>query len=199
MSEILDRLRGNDPVARAGLAPGSRAAALLEQLASQGVPMAATGGPLEDVWHRALADLTACIHPAVGDQNVLHEGGVYRGTWIESTGTINAEVLARFLPTVARDTYLLFADGVRADGLLPYKVTDAGPSYRQIQIVTPLARSVWHHHRLYPDPAFLRRMYDAMVRNDAWLAAYRDTRGTGCVEAFCAFLVKDVGPRCLVR
>lgn len=158
--------------------------------------MAATGGPLEETWHRAVADLTACVQPSAGGPHVLHEGGVYRGTWLESTGTINAEVLGRFLPTVARATYLLFADGVRADGLLPYKVTEAGPSYRQIQIVTPLARSVWHHHQAYPDLAFLRRMYDAMVRNDAWLATHRDTRGTGCVEAFCAFDTgHDLSPR----
>jgi hypothetical protein len=30
-------------------------------------------------------------------------------------------------------------------------------------------------------------MYDAMAGNDNWLARHRDTRGTGCVEAFCAF------------
>jgi Mannosylglycerate hydrolase MGH1-like glycoside hydrolase domain len=189
---LLNRLRDNDPLAMAGVAPGSA----LSELAAQGVRMAATGGPLEEVWHRALGDLAACIHPGDGGPEVLHEGGVYRGTWLESTGTINAEVLGRFLPAVARDTYLLFADRVRADGLLPYKVTEAGPSYRQIQIVTPLARSVWHHHRLHPDPAFLRRMYDAMVRNDGWLAAHRDTRGSGCVEAFCAFDTgHDLSPR----
>lgn len=161
-----------------------------------GVRLTATGGSLQEVWQRAVADLAACIQPNDGAPEVLHEGGVYRGTWLESTGTINAEVLARFLPAVARDTYLLFADRIRDDGLLPYKVTDAGPSWRQIQIVTPLARCVWHYHQAYPDQAFLRRMYDAMVRNDAWLAAHRDTRGTGCVEAFCAFDTgHDLSPR----
>jgi hypothetical protein len=194
---LVRRLRDTDPIRRAGLAPGSREAGRLGELVEQGVRLAATGGPLEDVWHRALADLTACIQPGPdGGPDVLHEGGVYRGTWLESTGTINAEVLARFLPTVARDTYLLFADRARDDGLLPYKVTEAGPSYRQVQIVTPLARCVWHYHQAYPDPAFLRRMYDAMARNDAWLAAHRDTRGTGCVEAFCAFDTgHDLSPR----
>jgi hypothetical protein len=75
-------------------------------------------------------------------------------------------------------------------------VTEAGPSYRQIQIVTQLARCVWHYHQAHPDLAFLRRMYDAVVRNDEWLAAHRDTRGTGCVEAFCAFDTgHDLSPR----
>jgi hypothetical protein len=161
-----------------------------------GARLSAAGGPLAQVWQRAVADLAACIQPLGEGPAVLHEGGVYRGTWLESTGTINAEVLARFRPAAARDTYLLFADRIRDDGLLPYKVTDAGPAYRQIQIVTPLARCVWHYHQAYPDPAFLRRMYDAMVRNDAWLAAHRDTRGTGCVEAFCSFDTgHDLSPR----
>ncbi len=188
MDELLDRLRANDPLTRAGIAPGSPAAVRLAELEAQGVRLAATGGPLEDVWHRALLDLVACIHPGDSGPPVLQEGGAYRGTWLESTGTISAEVLGRFLPTVARDTFLLFADRIRADGLLPYKVTDDGPAYRHIQIVTPLARSVWNHYRLAGhDRSFLRRMYDAMERNDFWLARHRDTRGTGCVEAFCTF------------
>src|SRR5690606_18886979 len=37
------------------------------------------------------------------------------------------------------------------------------------------------------DRAYLRTMFDAMVRNDAWLAAHRDSRGTGGVEAFGTF------------
>lgn len=145
-----------------------------------GVRMAAIGGGLEDAFHRAFRELTEyCISP------VLQEGGVYRGTWLESTGSISAEVLSRFLPSVARDTFLLFAG---YDGLLPYKVTDAGPAFRQIQMVTPLARSVWHHYLLTgADRSFLRFMYDALARNDNWLVRHRDTRSTGCVEAFCAF------------
>ncbi len=156
-----------------------------------GVRMVARGGPLEQTWHRAVTDLAACVH-----DGTLQEGGVYRGTWLESTGTISAEVLGRFLPSVATATFRLFADQMRDDGLLPYKVTGAGPAYRHIQIVTPLARSVWHHYGLTGDRAFLRAMFDAMVRNDAWLAQHRDTRGTGCVEAFCTFDTgHDASPR----
>lgn len=154
--------------------------------------MAATGGDLEEAYHRAFRQLAQhCIYPA------LQEGGVYRGTWLESTGSISAEVLTRFLPSVARDTLLLFAKHLREDGLLPYKVTADGPAYRQIQLVTPLARSVWHHYLLAGlDRSFLRTMYDAMARNDAWLARHRDTRSSGGVEAFCAFDTgHDLSPR----
>jgi hypothetical protein len=39
-------------------------------------------------------------------------------------------------------------------------------------------------------------MYEALARYDDWLAQYRDTRGTGCVEAFCAYDTgHDLSPR----
>ncbi|HEY7222628.1 MAG TPA: hypothetical protein VH561_03290 [Micromonosporaceae bacterium] len=194
---VLQRLRDNDIRTVVAAPPGSVPAALLDQWARHGVRMAASGGPLVDVWNRAVAELiSACIHGGGGGAPVLREGGVYRGTWLESTGTISAEVLGRFLPAVARDTFMLFAERIRDDGLLPYKVTDAGASYRQIQIVTPLARSVWNHAALTGDTALLGAMYVPMARNDAWLAAHRDTRRTGCVEAFCTFDTgHDASPR----
>src|SRR5690606_17431326 len=136
-----------------------------------------------------------CIRP-IADAPVLNEGGVYDGCWLESTGTINTDVLARFAPDIATDTLLQFAELQREDGMLPYKVTPDGPGFSQIQIVTPLARVVWRHHQRTGDDALLRTMYDAMVRYDAWLARYRDTRGSGGVEAFCAFDTgHDLSPR----
>ncbi len=139
---VLERLRGNDLAQRTGVAPGSAAEEVLAEAREAGLRFAATGGPLEDVYHRALRELVEyCVAPLDAETPVLHEGGVYRGCWLESTGSINAEVLGRFLPTVARDTFLMFARHQRADGLLPYKVTEAGPAYNQIQMVAPLARS----------------------------------------------------------
>jgi hypothetical protein len=39
-------------------------------------------------------------------------------------------------------------------------------------------------------------MYEAMGRNDTWLAEWRDTRGTGGVEAFCCYDTgHDLSPR----
>jgi hypothetical protein len=92
------------------------------------------------------------------------------------------------MPEVATATYSAFAAHQRDDGMLPYKLTATGPAFNQIQIVTPLARCVWNHYLLNGrDRGFLRTMYAAMAGYDAWLARYRDTRGTGGVEAFCAF------------
>ncbi|MDO9397253.1 MAG: hypothetical protein Q7T71_11955 [Herbiconiux sp.] len=194
LQSALDRLRVLDPLAAAGIDPHS---AIGAGLRASGVGFAAVGGPLEERWHQALRELGECVRPLRGSAPVLNEGGVYPGAWIESTGSINSELLARFAPTIARDTHLLFAEHQRDDGMIPYKVTDDGPGFSQIQIVTPFARTVWNHYRLAGrDRAYLRTLYDAMVRFDAWLVRYRDTLGTGGVEAFCTFDTgHDLSPR----
>ncbi|WP_309069788.1 hypothetical protein, partial [Microbacterium sp.] len=197
IEDALARLRATDPVHRAGI-PSSPLAA---ELTRNRVRFAAVGGPLEDRWHAALGELARCIRPLDGGAPVLNEGGVYHGAWIESTGTISTEVLARFAPGVARETLLLFARHQRDDGYIPYKVTADGPGYSQIQIVTPLARVVWNHYLLTalsdgPDRELLATMRPVMERYDAWLSRYRDTRGTGGVEAFCTFDTgHDLSPR----
>ncbi|WP_028609307.1 MGH1-like glycoside hydrolase domain-containing protein [Paenibacillus harenae] len=169
----------------------------LEEWKQSGVRFTASSGKLEQVYYAAVRNLLDCIVPTGGDEPVLQEGGVYLGCWLESTGTINAELLSRFMPSVSEATYRSFAVHQREDGLLPYKLTGQGPSYRQIQLVTPLARSVWNHYMLHAaDKNFLQTMYEAMARYDEWLVAYRNTRGTGCVEAFSTFDTgHDLSPR----
>ncbi|MCL2782949.1 MAG: hypothetical protein FWD80_03125, partial [Propionibacteriaceae bacterium] len=162
------------------------------------VNLVADGGALQQRWHQAIDELATCIRP-VGDgvDPILCEGGNYPGCWIEGTGTISTEILDRFVPSVSRSTHLAFAHHCRADGLMPYKLTDAAPGFSQIQIVTPLARSVWKHYRQTGAPIqYLQTMYNAMTEMDAWLASHRDTRGTGGVEAFCTFDTgHDLSPR----
>lgn len=162
---------------------------LADGLARTGVAFTAVGGRLEERWNRALVELDGCIAPlADGGPPVLWEGGPYPGAWLESTATINAELLDRFAPDVTRDTHLLLASHQRDDGMLPYKVTADGPGFSQIQMVTPLARCVWNHYLVTGrDRTYLRTMYDAMAAHDAWLATHRDTLGTGAVEAFGTF------------
>jgi hypothetical protein len=191
--EALARLRSSS--ALDGLPTGP----VLDGLAGGGVAFAAVGGPLEGRWRQAILELQRCVRVLDSglESPVLVEGGVYPGTWIEGTASISAEVLTRFAPAVARSTQEQFARFQRDDGMIPYKVTDSGPGYTQIQLVTPFARTVWNHYLLTGrDAAFLRRMYDAMVRYDEWLAGYRDTRATGGVEAFGTFDTgHDLSPR----
>ncbi|KQO13833.1 MGH1-like glycoside hydrolase domain-containing protein [Paenibacillus sp. Leaf72] len=196
--KLLERLRSKS--AKHIWGQGSKASdqSLISEWEAGGVKFAAAEGRLEGVHEEAMRRLLDCIVPTGGNpEPILHEGGVYLGCWLESTGTINAELLSRFIPSVSETTYLSFAAFQREDGLFPYKITENGPSYRQIQLVTPLARSVWNHYALHGrDKAFLQTMYDAMSRYDDWLAAHRDTRGTGCVEAFSTFDTgHDLSPR----
>ncbi|WP_315795437.1 MGH1-like glycoside hydrolase domain-containing protein [Paenibacillus sp. BIC5C1] len=170
---------------------------LIQEWQASGVRFAASGGRLEATYYSALEKLLTCIVPLNGSEPILQEGGIYLGCWLESTGTINAELLSRLIPSVSETTYLAFARHQREDGLLPYKLTENGPSFRQIQLVTPLARSVWNHYQLHgKNRSFLKSMYKAMVQYDEWIATYRNTRGTGCVEAFSTFDTgHDLSPR----
>ncbi|THF83426.1 MGH1-like glycoside hydrolase domain-containing protein [Cohnella fermenti] len=208
MGELLDELRGVGTADEKSRASGAAVlgARLREEFMRSGVRFVATPSRLADV-HRAAAErLADCLDTDGRGRPVLQEGGVYKGCWLESTGTINAELLSRFCPSVAEATFEQFADGQRSDGLIPYKVTAGSPVFKQIQLVTPPARSVWNHYRLNGSAAgaanegsrleWLRKMYGALSRYDGWLAANRDTRGTGAVEAFCAFDTgHDLSPR----
>jgi len=193
IDDAIDALADADPAE--GMPPGP----LRDAVSDARLGFTALGGPLGARRRQSLAELSGCIRSLAGAGDpILVEGGAYPGAWVESTGSISVEVLTRFAPQVARATHLRFAEHLRDDGLLPYKVTDAGPAFSQIQMVTPLARTVWNHFLLTgaADLDYLRRMYDALAANDAWLARYRDTRGTGGVEAFCTFDTgHDASPR----
>src|SRR5690606_38099171 len=185
MTALLHRLRDLDVAARVG--DRGQPATLGEWLAS-GVAFASSSARIEERYYQAIRELLDCIKPTAVTGPILHEGGIYHGCWLESTGTINTELLARFLPAIATETYTAFATQQRDDGLIPYKIAETGPAFSQIQLVTPLARCVWNHFLLNGrDRAWLAQMYAAMARYDDWLAKYRDTRRTGGVEAFSTY------------
>lgn len=186
--DLLMALRQQDIAAEIGPLAKPGDAALLEEWQQSGVRFVSSAPRLTERYYDAVRELFDCIAPAADETPILHEGGIYHGCWLESTGTINAELLSRFLPSITTATYSAFARYQRGDGLFPYKVTPQGPAYNQIQLVTPLARSVWNHFALNRlDTDWLNAMFGAMSRYDDWLADNRDTRGTGAVEAFCAY------------
>ena len=184
---LLDELRG---IYMQDVLSGGRPelGAVVREFAASDVAFVTSNRALQQRYYDAVSELFACIKPMAGLSPILQEGGVYFGCWLESTGTINAELLSRFIPSVSQSTYSSFARFQREDGLFPYKITADGPVFSQIQLVTPLARCVWNHYALNGrDKNFLAAMYRAMAAYDAWIARYRDTRGSGAVEAFCAF------------
>ncbi|RED61799.1 MGH1-like glycoside hydrolase domain-containing protein [Cohnella lupini] len=197
MSTLLERLQALDTMGRAGSRDTDSGKKLHAEFVRSGVKFAASPGKLEDVYYAAVGKLGDCVKPDARGRPVLQEGGVYHGCWLESTGTINAEILSRFCPDTAQSTFEQFAELRREDGLLPYKVTGNGPVFKQIQLVTPPARSAWNHYSMNGrNREFLLRMYESLAGFDGWLARYRNTRGTGCVEAFCTFDTgHDLSPR----
>ena len=187
-TDLVTRLRSLDSAAAISAPSDETGAALVSEWQASGVRFAASNPALEKQYWRAVSELFTTIRPTGDFGPILNEGGVYFGSWLESTGTISAEILSRFLPSVAENTFLGFARSQREDGLLPYKLTDDGPVFNQIQLVSPLARAVYVHHRLNGgDTGFLSTMYAAMSAYDAWIAQNRNTRGSDAVEAFCCF------------
>ena len=197
MERFIASFRSLDINAKVGEAKKPSDAGVLQAFISSGVKFSASSSAFEEVYYNAVAKLLDCIKPNREDEPILQEGGIYMGCWLESTGTINAEICARFIPSVAELTYGQFARYQREDGLIPYKITADGPVFKQIQLVTPPARSVWNHYKVNgADKDFLRTMYKALSSYDDWLSRNRNTRGTGCVEAFCAFDTgHDLSPR----
>jgi hypothetical protein len=196
MLNIPERLREIDIRKRAGTPSNDYSRRALDEFIQSGVAFACSHPDLENIFYKAVHDLTECIVPSPNGDRMLIEGANFVGLWLESTGTISTEVLSRFCPQAAQSSFNQFVDFRREDGLLPYKISADGPAYRQIQMVTPLARSVWNHYRRNGDKDFLNKMYHAMVANDYWLVKHRNTRNTGCVEAFGTFDTgHDASPR----
>lgn len=187
-ADLLAALRAQDPAREIGPLAKPADAALLAEWQTSGTRFVSNTPRLTARFYQAVRELFDCIAPAADDTPILHEGGIYHGCWLESTGTINAEILSRFLPSIATATFSAFARHQREDGLFPYKLTPQGAGFSQIQLVSPLARSVWNHYRLNGlDNAWLETMLAAMARYDTWLATHRDTLGTGAVEAFSTY------------
>jgi hypothetical protein len=162
---LLARLRALDVPARVGPLQDEVENAALAEWERSGVSFAASSAQMEERYYQAVRELLSCIKPTAGTGPILNEGGIYLGCWLGEHGHDQPRAAVAFIPSVAERTYAGFAEHQRVDGLFPYKLTATGPVFSQIQLVTPLARSVWNHFQLNGrDRAFLHRMYDAMAR-----------------------------------
>jgi hypothetical protein len=120
------------------------------------------------------------------DGPVLIEGAEYAGMWLEC-GPLEGLVYRRWSPQAALNNHLTFFALQREDGQFPSnnKRTEAG--FGQIQMVVPIAATAWALAEATGDDELLHKAYSACSRWDAWLAKYRNTRGTGLVEGFCTY------------
>jgi len=160
-------------------------------------------------WEAALATLAANIKPVANfDQPVLFEGTTaYRGTWQECGPheSLAYSQLAQYVKPVdgrpsplevAKNTHRAFFALQREDGQIPANLRARGAEWGMIQMVVPIAATAWDLSQELNDEAFLAEAYSACSRWDAWLRRYRDTRGTGLVEAFCTWDTgQDDSPR----
>jgi Bacterial alpha-L-rhamnosidase 6 hairpin glycosidase domain len=159
-------------------------------------------------WDAALTTLAGNVKLVPQfDQPVLFEGSVYRGTWQECGPheSLAYSELSDFVTPaegkpspleVAKNTHRAFFTRQRADGQLPASVKLSGINWGQIQMVVPIAATAWEIAQKSKDDTFLSEAYSACSRWDAWLRTYRNTRGTGLVEAFCTYDTgQDNSPR----
>ena len=138
-------------------------------------------------YQAALSQLAGNVRAVHGyDRPVLTEGGNYPGVWLEC-GPLEGLVYGRHSPEVALANHEVFFHSQREDGYLPCWVRVDRVGSAQIQMVVPIAATALETAERHGDEAFLARAYRACTRWDAWLARYRNTRGTGLCELFCEF------------
>jgi hypothetical protein len=159
-------------------------------------------------WAAALGVLAGNVRKAPRfDAPILFEGSTYQGAWQECgphESLVYASLAHYVAPRedgltpneIARNTHRAFFQLQREDGQLPAAVKMSDVGFGQIQMVVPIAATAWDLVQSTHDEAFLQEAYNACARWDAWLVRYRNTRGTGLIEAFCTYDTgQDNSPR----
>ena len=126
---------------------------------------------------------------------VLTEGSVYHGVWLEDAPQ-EGLLYSRFQPEIGRNNHTVFFKLQRGDGLLPCAVKTSGVEHSQLQLVVPISATAYELAQQTGDEELLEMAYKAWSRYDAFLMKYRNTRGTGLIEAFCTYDTgQDNSPR----
>ena len=86
--ELLAKLRGIQTEQKIGELKKASDDQVLKEWMQHGVKFAASSDKIENVYYEALRKLLDCVVPTLGDKPILHEGGIYLGCWLESTGQL---------------------------------------------------------------------------------------------------------------
>lgn len=151
---------------------------------------------LAATWKAAIVALAGNVMklPDYG-RPVLTEGSVYHGVWLECAPQ-EGLVYSRFRPDIARNNHTAFFDLQRGDGYLPCAVKTDGVEHSQLQLVVPIAATAYELAQETGDEALMEQAYEAWSGYDTFLMKYRNTRGTGLIEAFCTYDTgQDNSPR----
>ena len=142
---------------------------------------------LDAACQHALKVLSGNVTNVLGfSDQVLIEGSVYRGVWLECAPQ-EGLVYSQFFPALGFANHRVFFTTQRDDGYIACSVKPDVLGTGQIQMVVPVAATALDLFQTFGDSKFLEDAYAACSRWDAWLVKYRNTRGTGLCEGFCTF------------
>lgn len=131
-----------------------------------------------------------------GARRVVQEGAKYHGVWLE-TQPMGGEMYAKRDMEAGLNNILIFMENQRRDGRMPGMICYERPwsglraHYDWMQgdfFSVPAVRMAWH---LGHDRGYLTRLYETLRDFDAYLWAYRDSDGDGCLESWCIWDTGD--------
>ncbi len=188
-----------------------------------GVTFKTADDALQRLFDAAEAKEASNIVQFTPTMKALVEGGGYPNVWIE-TQPMGGEMYAKRNLEVAWNNQILFLLGQRADGRLPAMVVSGETIRKRGWDKRPPEGYAWlPEHDVaadfemfqgycFPDPAwkmyfwagkdrdYLRRLYSALEKHDAYLWRTRDSNGDGLLETWCTWDTgEDHSTRLLTR
>ncbi|MBR4467240.1 MAG: hypothetical protein IKS34_02950 [Clostridia bacterium] len=116
------------------------------------------------------------------------EGGEYRNLWLE-TQPMGGEMYAKRDLEAGFNNIDLFMDAMDAEGMMPGMLTFIDGVYGErhdfIQGYCFPYPALNMYYLTGKDEKYLRKVYNALKKNDAWFWANRESDGDGCLEAWC--------------
>jgi hypothetical protein len=154
-----------------------------------GVTLTTNDPLLQSVFDAAEKNERGLVTQFTPTMKVLVEGGGYGNIWLE-TQPMGGEMYAKRNLEVAYNNIDAFLLTQRADGRLPGMITAGNalvPDYNQIQGLFFVGPAFNLYYLLGHDKVFLQRLYDSLVKFDAYLWKTRDSNGDGCLETWCVW------------